>query len=1394
MQLTRSSRAIPRCVPLFLLFVLFHPTAGFATAFNVTSTADSGAGTLRAAITAANADAAAPHTITISIAGAGPHTISLLSALPAITRQTTITASGEAISGAPGVRLEREQNTAFSAPGLAFTGTADNSVVSWLSITGFTGYGIDIQTGADSVSVFNCYIGVPPDGVTDAGNSTSGIHIAGGSAVIGDSSATGNLISGNNQSGILVDTGASFSSIRGNRIGTNAAGTAALGNAQNGILAAGTTTDVSIGAPLPSVGNQISGNGTNGIFIGANNSLWRVRNNFIGTTADGSAALKNNGIGVSVSGDFNTIGGIDSNSRNVISANASHGISLNSGADGNTIRANYIGLNAAGTASLGDQDRGVNVDSSLAGCTIGGTAVGHRNVISGNLDRGIYTGVNVSGCTISGNYIGTNAAGDAAVANGHDGVELRGTTNVLGGATAGERNIISGNTFNGVTLFGTDNVVKGNYIGTNAAGTAAIGNGHDGVGTGAGGTIGGIAAGEGNVISGNVEFGIDNGGATTNLLIVGNYIGTNAAGTAAVPNARGLWLRATSNTVGGTTAAHRNVISGNTNDGMWISGTSNIVQGNYIGTNALGTAALGNGSAGIRAITAASVTIGGSVAGAGNVISGNASNGISMDGDTTNAVISGNRIGTNALGTAALANNGSGISLGGTGHVVGGTTAAARNVLSGNLFNGIALQGSGNTIRGNYIGTNAAGDGDIGNQSTGLRAITVTSGTIGGTAAGAGNVISGNDFGGITLDGDTSNLIITGNFVGLNAAGTAALPNDGSGISVGGQNHVVGGNTAAARNVISGNEQGGVVLRGENNTLLGNYIGTNPAGNGAIGNGGYGIRIYESTGGQVGGAAVADGNLVSGNGRGISLEQSSTGNVLRNNIIGLNAAMSAKIPNHGSGIEVFTNNNTIGAPGTPPDGNVIAGNAFQGIVLSSRATGNIFQGNWIGTNKTLSPGLGNTQVGVYSTDAFGNVFGGTTAGAPNTIAYNGFIGVFIERGDSNEFVRNSIFENGLLGIDIGDQGLIPNDNLDADIVGNKRQNFPLLTSVVTGPSTEVDGIIQNEPNTQYRVELFTSPNCDNTGMGEGKTWFSSLNVTTGPDGSGVIDASLQATADPYMSATVTDPEGNTSEFSPCAKTTGPNPGTIQFYRSAVLSYEGVLPTGKAVLTRSHGMAGTVTVNFTVSDNGDANSPTAGADYVDSDQVVTFLDGEVLKIIEIPLIVDPAIEDPDPEVGDLAITNPTGGALLGAQAISDFYIFDQRPDSPGLIVEDASVTEGNSGQKNLTFNVKLSPTDHDVTVAYLTEPGTAVEGQDYTYVEGTIDFTPSATTQTQTVNVPILGDTALEPDEVVWMRITGSGDGSNWIAFDVYGLGLIENDDSDVQPEEVFKDGFEDLPP
>jgi CSLREA domain-containing protein len=268
-------------------------------------------------------------------------------------------------------------------------------------------------------------------------------------------------------------------------------------------------------------------------------------------------------------------------------------------------------------------------------------------------------------------------------------VELAGTNGQLSTNGAGSNGtIIRGLVLANGVVFGigtSGNTIEGSFMGTNASGTAAASGG---------GTVGVLAAGNNTQIGGttpaarNLISGIGNAGISSSIfpvnatVIQGNLIGTNAAGTAAIPNGAGIFLGSgatfTNTIVGGSVPGAGNVISGNINGGMDVGGTNLVIQGNYVGTDATGNAALGNAPYGI-VVEGSGAIIGGTSPGAGNVISGNGNFGLSV---AFNTVVQGNRIGTNAAGTAGVGAQSEGIQINGTNNTIGGTAAGAANVIA----------------------------------------------------------------------------------------------------------------------------------------------------------------------------------------------------------------------------------------------------------------------------------------------------------------------------------------------------------------------------------------------------------------------------------------------------------------------------------------------------------------------------------------------------------------------------------------------------------------------------------------------------------------------------------------------------------------------------------------
>jgi CSLREA domain-containing protein len=495
------------------------------------------------------------------------------------------------------------------------------------------------------------------------------------------------------------------------------------------------------------------------------------------------------------------------------------------------------------------------------------------------------------------------------------------------------------------------------------------------------------------------------GGSNT---IQNNLIGVNAAGTGALPNFNGIQVNSSGNLIGDNNF-NSNVISGNLGYGVLINGTAafaNWVKGNFVGTTISGVAPLGNGLGGVRIVGARLNRIGGNTPGMGNTISGNLGDGVIIEG----AGASGNLVEANIIGVAidgatAVGNAGFGVQIiDAPNNVIGGNFATVGNLISNNLA-GIAIFGSspsrpvsGNRVQGNFIGTDAAGTGDLGNVVDGVVIFAARNTTIGGTIAGLGNVISGNDQHGIFIDQSTTTLV-QGNIIGLDESGINALPNV-TGIEIsGGSNNTIGGTAAGARNVISGNDDTGVLIVGpgtSGNFVLGNFIGTDVTGTLARPNADEAVNIIDSPNNTIGGTAAGARNLISGNaGRGVIIEgATSSGNRVQGNFIGTNVTGTDDLGN-GSGVRIFNApNNTIG--GTVAGArNLISGNSGTGIVIQgATASGNIVQGNFIGTDVTGTLALSNGD-GVLIMDAPNNTIGGTVAGTRNIISGNDEDGVNI---------------------------------------------------------------------------------------------------------------------------------------------------------------------------------------------------------------------------------------------------------------------------------------------------------------------------------------------------------------------------------------------------------------
>ncbi len=557
------------------------------------------------------------------------------------------------------------------------------------------------------------------------------------------------------------------------------------------------------------------------------------------------------------------MGGAASGAANVISGNTRFGLYLNGGS-GNVVLGNKIGTDVNGTAKLGNTNDGVLIDSGATANTIGGTASGAGNVISGNNSVGVYiTGSGTSGNVVLGNLIGADINGTANLGNTGDGVLLNNgaSANTVGGTTAGAGNSIAFNA-EGVVLSGASTVqdsILGNSIFSN---------------TGKGIDLGSPAGNNGQVAPALSSAGAASvSGSLTSA--PGNYRLEFFASPSNQTNQGELFLGFDAITVpgGGTqsfTATSLNSIPGNsivtatatsTTAGSLQGDTSAfsagvIPGGNFIVTD---TSDDPNDPHSLRYaldnLIASSNTVLFAIPGSGpQTIDVGSFTGMPLPAIQYQVDIQGyTQGGTNYIGPPLIVIYGADLSgtPDGLDFEAGSSSSEVQGmVIQGFKGNGIFFNGtSGNLVVGNYVGTNAAGSAKLGNAGNGIDFNTgSTANTVGGTATGAGNLISGNGADGVLIGGASGNLVL-GNLIGTDVNGTANLGNINDGVEIDSlaTANTIGGAATGAGNVISANavgvEFGGPIAA---NTVVGNLIGTSIGASAALANG-VGLKFSESS-------------------------------------------------------------------------------------------------------------------------------------------------------------------------------------------------------------------------------------------------------------------------------------------------------------------------------------------------------------------------------------------------------------------------------------------------------------------------------------------------------------------------------------------------------------------
>lgn len=1140
--------------PTQTMTVNYSTTA--AGSLTVTNTNDSGTGSLRDAITFANANAAEDD-ITFAIPSGGVHTIALTSALPDLT-DNGINIDGTTQTGASCGQLTTgtqhtiliELNGAGAGVGThALTATGDNITLKGLSIYGFGGRAVSQDTTA-SLTVAEClYIGLHADGTTLASNTTTSninpsVRAYGATFTFDNSviaAADGDLT----DDALSID-GVNGATITGNLIGLKADGTTDGSISDIGINVKGTSTSILIGGATAATRNVVANAGGQGVIMTASGT-GTIIGNYIGTDRTGLVAKGNHDEGIRVADGTITIGGTGAGEGNVISATtADDGIFLTSASVDVTILGNLIGVGSDGTTAMGNSSSGIDVGANATTVQIGdGTAAG-SNVIKNNGDDGV-------------ELTGSSAA--AIVAN-----EIYNNGNMAIELVSGANHNL--NDVNDVDTGGNDilNYPEFNSVSTNGATTIdydfdldvpSHGNGYridffkntaaDSTGSGEGEVHLGFV----DIVHGGGDLNFTGSFTASTTVDVGSLI---AATTTRKTGASSYDITSEYSVNDTTTSSADPLIVTNTNDSGAGSLRDAITYANANATEDDITFAIPGAGVHIISpltelpfITDDNVSLDGTsqtgavcntlVTGTPHVLkihidganttdaeglyinaTGVSISGVSITGFDSRAIrvagpsvttsIDCSYIGVNPDGTTKNANARSD----GVGSVVvlsGDDASLTRSVVSGNDDDAgdsaVFISAANAVLTGNIIGLLADGTAALGNSNHGLHIRpTATALTIGGATASDRNIVSGNGGNGFNVDG-SSNVSILGNYIGVDVDGLAALPNNEFGINMDTVGNItVGGASSGARNIISGNKSGGIISTNGSSTkvIQNNYIGVDVTGIAALRNEHDGIEMINESGT----VSIID-NVVSANNddlggaNGIHLDDGTF--TLTGNKIGVGADGTTVLPNQADGVRVIGSSFVTLGDGTLSGANAISENLGPGMrVLDSAvvfSNGNRFEGN--GAEGVVVPGS-------------------ATFGSIATI----------------------FSENTDLPIDLGNDGVTANDENDIDTGANELLNFPEINGFTSDGATAVtydfDLDVPNNPTHGYRIDFFKNTAGDASGYGEGEIFLGFIDIVhAGGDlnFTGSFTASETVSVGNIISATTTRKTGAstydiTSEF------------------------------------------------------------------------------------------------------------------------------------------------------------------------------------------------------------------------------------------------------------------------
>lgn len=991
-----------------------------------------------------------------------------------------------------------------------------------------------------------------------------------------------------------------------------------------------------------------------------NGSFNRIIGCYLGCDHTGQVAMGGDQ-GIFIGGDEgNIIGGMNESERNIISGNTTDGVRLVS-SHRNEVLNNYIGISRDGTSILGNGADGIEAAHTEE------NIFGPGNVISGNGADGI----NLSGRSyynrIIGNVIGTNPDGSTDWGNGKNGIGFYNgpSNNTIGGPNASDRNLISGNQQSGVNISGDEtnlNKVQGNLIGTDMNGLVAISNQHSGLSLFAGpreNTIGGETTGEGNIISGNLQSGIWIWGESTSLNhISGNKIGTDATGNAPIPNEQyGIDI---TNNAPGNNIGPNNIVAYNQSHGVQVNGTGAI--GNTITQNSIfqnGQLGIDTNNGGNLELAPPEITLINSVSGVApanavvEIFSGPDNEGKTYLGQTT-ADAAGDFMwpGTpDGPWVTATATDGDGNTseFSAPVHMGNFTVTTTADAGEGSLrwaIEGINESAGPDTIDFNIPESDEGFDGttwnirvltrlpDIVDGGTQIDGSSQTQNQSDTNADGPEIVISGSDMSessdgiiikspgntileliisgfswtGLKIDGDEAvGNIIQGCYIGTDVSATNAQSNnEGIYIGTGSQYNQIGGAEPSQRNIISGNRTNGVYIADANNVIIGNFIGVDRTGTQELGNETNGIVITRSSLNRIGGTLSGEGNVIAGNGQDgiVIISEYADENVVLGNKIGTDITGTQVIPNEGEGIEL-SNGASKNVIGGLGEGepNIISGNGGDGIQLH--------------------------EAGTDSNQVLGNFIG--TAGDGDTPLPNGRHGIHIYRdcqytqiGPDNVIRFNE--DNGIL---VSGSASFYNTITLNIISGNAEEGIRLSGGAnqnITPPQITGIGSLVGTAPPNSRVEIYSDPG------DEGLTFEG---ITESDEDGNFYFPDMPA--GPHITATATDAAGNTSEFS----------SPLHFGNFIVTSTadqgEGTL---RWAIERANENFGADTIEFQIPQSDENFDGTTGT-------------WKILPMTELPWITD----------GDLVIDGFSQQAFVG---------LDINPDGPEIWIAGETIGSRDDG--------------------------------------------------------------------------------------------------------------------